>query len=113
MQRHRLQIARWFGVHICCKLLKQQADERLNKRATPTPTIFRSPGGSGSLRISGYSGEYRSPAPPLIYPPVNEMLEWVEDCGWALHSASSATAGDSSTSSKHHEMYVFARPKVS
>ena len=35
-----------------------------------------------------------------------------EDCGWALHGASSATAGGSSTSRKHHEMYVFARPKV-
>ena len=50
---------------------------------------------------------------PTNYPPVKEMLELVEDCGWALHSATSAMPGDRYTSDHiKEEMYVFARPKA-
>lgn len=66
---------------------------KLNRAADPpswppTPTIFQ------NRRVEATK-----------LPPVNEMLEWVEDCGWTLHSASSAAR-------LRQEMYVFARPKL-
>ena len=72
------------------------------------PTFFRL--GSLSDPSEGYPRRQSHQ-----YPPVNETLEWVEECGWALHSMSSVK-GDGeypSESSKYHtEVYVFARPKA-
>ena len=83
----------------------------VEKQLRVPPTLFRV-GTIVSSRRNVREGTYQ-------YPPVNEMLEWVEDCGWALHSASSAMAGGGEARHRHNrqlvphkEMYVFARPKL-
>ena len=81
-----------------CNYLKQE----FSRSSWPTQTMFQRSQTSRNF-----------PSAPTDYPPVNEMLEWVEDCGWALHSASRAIAGDRYKGSQiPEEMYVFARPKA-
>ena len=86
-------------------ILKRR-EEGIMETTSPPPPV-----GPTLVRL----GSHRSIMYPPVNPPVNEMLEWVEECGWALHSMSSVK-GDGeypSESSKYHtEVYVFARPKA-
>ena len=81
-----------------CIFLKQQEEHAKylkQQKEHVDPTFFH-PGSQDMVSHPFIRGSH---------PPVNEMLEWVEDCGWTLHSASSATR-------LRNEMYVFARPKL-